>query len=426
MQVLAAHGPLTRCSAWSILPSPQRHLPRLYTRSLPTLASAIQPQSVPVPAPVGTPLQGPPSRLPTILANHPAPAAQGTHQALIDTFGRRHKYLRISLTDRCNLRCKYCMPEEGEDTVTPNAQPELLSTDELLRVISLFVRLGVRKIRLTGGEPTIRNDLDRIMGHIGELSRGLPKPLSLGITTNGIRLRKFMPDFKAAGLRNINLSLDTLVSAKWPLLTRKPQEWHKRVMKIIEDLMDQEEHFTLKVNCVLLKGVNDDEIGEFAELTRNWPLEVRFLEFMPFDGNSWSKNRLVSQATIVDIMQKHLHKQGVAAERLPPDSLHDVANLWQVPGWRGRIGIIASMSDAFCGGCNRLRLTSSGEIRNCLFGEEGWSLRDLMREGASDDQLTTAVATGIKAKNFKLGGAGDMQELKARSALRLPMIALGG
>jgi len=326
------------------------------------------------------------------------------------------------------LRCKYCMPEEGssEDTVVPTLSPELLSTDELLRVISLFVGLGVRKIRLTGGEPTIRNDLDRIVGHIGELSATLPKPLSLGITTNGIRLRKFMPLFRSAGMRNINLSLDTLVSAKWPLLTRKPAEWHKRVMKVIEDLCDQEEHFTLKVNCVLLKGVNDDEIGEFVELTRNMPLEVRFLEFMPFDGNSWSKNRLVSQATMIEAMQKHLHSKGLAAERLPPDSLHDVANLWKVPGWRGRIGIIASMSDAFCGGCNRLRLTSSGEIRNCLFGEEGWSLRDLMREGASDDQLTTEIASSTQKKYFKLGGAADMQELKARSALRLPMIALGG
>jgi len=359
----------------------------------------------------------------------PLQRSAGVDQALIDSFGRRHRYLRISLTDRCNLRCKYCMPDEGEgDMHIPNTSPELLSTEELQRVMSLFVRMGVNKIRLTGGEPTIRSDLDRILAHMGHLSAGAPKPLSLGITTNGVRLRKFLPGFRDAGLRNINLSLDTLVSAKFPLLARKPMEWHQRVVSVLKEVAEQEEHFTLKLNVVLLKGVNEEEIGDFVNLTEHLPLEVRFLEFMPFDGNSWSQNRLVPQATMVETMQRHLQDKAGAAEakRLPPDSLHDVANLWQVPGWRGRIGMIASMTDAFCGGCNRIRLTSSGEIRNCLFGEEGWSLRDDIRRGASDETLITTIATGVYKKNFKLGGARDMQELQAGSSKRLPMVALGG
>jgi len=319
------------------------------------------------------------------------------------------------------------MPEEGDDTVVPNASPNLLTTEELQRLTSLFVGLGVKKIRLTGGEPTIRSDLGQIMEHLGDVNAGLPKPLSMGITTNGVRLKKFLPHFRAAGLRNINLSLDTLVSAKFPLLARKPKEWHERILKVLKEAVAQEEHFTVKLNCVLLKGVNEEEIGDFVNLTQHMPLEVRFLEFMPFDGNSWSANRLVPQEKIVETMQQHLHSHsGTGAERLPPDSLNDVANLWKVPGWRGRIGIIASMTDAFCGGCNRIRLTSDGQLRNCLFGEEGWSLRDEIRNGACDDQLTTAIATAVKAKYFKLGGKRDMHEVKERAKLGLPMIALGG
>lgn len=357
----------------------------------------------------------------------PAGTVAGVNEALIDKFGRRHRYLRISLTDRCNLRCKYCMPDEGEDTVfTPSAGGELLTTEELHRLVSLFVSLGVRKIRLTGGEPTIRGDLASIIRHLGEVSAGAPEPLSMGITTNGVRLRKFLPHFRDAGLRSINLSLDTLVSAKFPLLARRSEEWHQRIMEVLRTVAEQEEHFTLKVNCVLLRGVNDDEIGEFVNLTKDMPLEVRFLEFMPFDGNSWSEGRLVSQDVIVESMQKHLERMGTSLERLPPDSPHDVANLWKVPGWRGRIGIIASMTDAFCGGCNRIRLTSNGQLRNCLFGEEGWSLRDEIRQGVSDELLTASIATGVKAKYTKLGGKRDMHELQERGALALPMVALGG
>jgi cyclic pyranopterin phosphate synthase len=320
------------------------------------------------------------------------------------------------------------MPDEGEDLpFSPNSDPELLTTDELLRLMTLFVDLGVRKVRLTGGEPTIRNDLGQIIGHLGELNSRLPEPLSMGITTNGVRLKKFLPHFRDAGFRNINLSLDSLISAKFPLLARKPQEWHQRILRVMEEVAAQEEHFSLKVNCCLLKGVNDDEIGEFVNLTEHLPIEVRFLEFMPFSGNSWSANRLVPQANIVEAMNEHLVRRlGRPAERLPPDSIHDVANLWKVPGWRGRIGIIASMTDAFCGGCNRIRLTSSGEIRNCLFGEEGFSLRDHIREGASDETLTSAITTGVRAKHAKLGGKRDMHELKERGGLSLPMIALGG
>jgi len=363
---------------------------------------------------------------PKQLARAPG-AVRNIDPALVDTFGRRHSYLRVSLTDRCNLRCKYCMPEEGEETMAPNSNPSVLKADELNRLMALFVSLGVKKVRLTGGEPTIRGDFARIVQDIGKLNARLPEPLSLGITTNGIRLHRFLPDLRSAGHWNINLSLDTLVPSKFPFLARRPEAWHRRVLDVVDAVKADTENFTLKINCVVLRGVNEDEIGSFVDLTEHLPVEVRFLEFMPFDGNSWSANRLVSQSDIVSEIQLHTERRGVGhAERLPPDSLSDVARLWQVPGWRGRIGVIASMTNAFCGGCNRIRLTSDGQLRNCLFGEEGWSLRDELRAGASDTQLANTIAQGVQKKFSKLGGKRDMHELRERAGHNLPMVALGG
>lgn len=346
---------------------------------------------------------------------------------LVDSFGRTHRYLRISLTDKCNMRCQYCIPEEGEEPVLPTTSGELLTREELRRLTRLMVGLGVRKVRLTGGEPTIRGDFGQIVEDLGQLSHGLSQPLSLGITTNGVRLSKFLPNLREAGLRNINLSLDTLVSAKWPLLTRRPKAWHDRVLKTLREVASLEEEFSLKVNCVLLRGVNEDEVGQFVDLTEHQRMEVRFLEFMPFDGNGWSRNRLVPQAEILAAIQRHVQQRGHGqAERLPPDSPSDVARLWRVPGWKGRVGIISSMTDAFCGGCNRIRFTADGQLRNCLFGEEGWSVRDAMRAGGSDDELTALIARGVRSKYAKLGGKRDMHELNERGGHNLRMMSLGG
>lgn len=368
-------------------------------------------------------------REPSVLsqAAQTRPAQASVDPALVDSFGRRHRYLRVSLTDRCNLRCQYCMPDEGEEPLVPNDGGDLLTAEELRRLTSLFVRLGVRKVRLTGGEPTIRGDFARVVEDLGQLNASLPEPLSLGLTTNGVRLQRFLPQLRAAGVRQVNLSLDTLVPAKFPLLARRPQSWHERVLQCMREVASQEDHFTLKVNCVLLRGVNEDEIGDFVDLTEHQAIEVRFLEFMPFDRNGWNANRLVPQADMLAAVERHLARRGLGPpDRLPPDSLNDVARLWKVPGWRGRLGFIASMTDAFCGGCNRLRLTSDGQLRNCLFGEEGWSLRDAVRAGVDDEALTATIASGVRSKFAKLGGKRDMHELRERGALGLPMVALGG
>lgn len=302
----------------------------------------------------------------------------------------------------------------------------MLTAEEIRRLVRFFVHLGIRKVRLTGGEPTIRGDFEHIIQDFAKLNSTLEEPLSLGITTNGVRLKRFLPQLRTAGFRNINLSLDTLVAAKFPLLARKPLEWHARILEAFREVSSQD-CFHLKLNCVLLRGVNEDEVGSFVDLTEKQNIEVRFLEFMPFDGNSWSSTRLVTQADIMVAIQQHLASRGLPeAQRLPPDSPNDVARLWKVPGWQGRIGVISSMTAAFCGSCNRIRLTSQGELRNCLFGETGWNLRDALRSDASDDALIASISEAVQRKHAMLGGKSDMHELQKRGSKALPMVALGG
>ncbi|XP_020873889.1 GTP 3',8-cyclase, mitochondrial, partial [Arabidopsis lyrata subsp. lyrata] len=213
---------------------------------------------------------------------------------LIDSFGRLHTYLRISLTERCNLRCQYCMPSEGVE-LTP--KPQLLSQSEIVRLAGLFVSAGVNKIRLTGGEPTIRNDIEEICLQLSSL-KGLK---NLAITTNGITLAKKLPKLQECGLDSLNISLDTLVPAKFEFLTRR--KGHDRVMKSIDTAIELG-YNPVKVNCVVMRGLNDDEICDFVELTREKPINVRFIEFMPFDGNVWNVKKLVPYAEVMDKVVK--------------------------------------------------------------------------------------------------------------------------
>lgn len=356
------------------------------------------------------------------------PPRPALSDALIDSFGRKHRYLRLSLTNKCNLRCQYCTPEEGEEPALPAASGDLLTSAEISRLLSVFVSLGVRKVRLTGGEPTIRGDFGKILDDLSTLNKAQgSQPLTLGITTNGVRLSRHLPKLRAAGLLDVNVSLDTLVAAKFPFLVRRDQRWHKRVMDVLYEMLEPGSPFRVKINCVVLRGANEEEIGSFVDLTEHLPVEVRFLEFMPFDSNGWDAKRLVSQAEIVESIKRHASSRSAGpVVRVPPDSPNDVARLWRVDGWRGRVGVIASMTDAFCGGCNRLRVTADGELRNCLFGEQGWSLRDLIRTGAGDDAIAAEVAAAVSAKFSKLGGKKDMHELQERGSLALGMMALGG
>ncbi|EIE21586.1 molybdenum cofactor biosynthesis prote [Coccomyxa subellipsoidea C-169] len=326
---------------------------------------------------------------------------------LTDTFGRMHTYLRISLTERCNLRCLYCMPEEGVD-LTPNE--DLMTTDEIMRLAELFAAAGVRKVRLTGGEPTLRRDLVELTAGI----RALPGVQAVGLTTNGLTLSRKLAALHAAGLNLLNISVDTLRSDRFESMTRR--RGHERVMGAIRHAVDLG-YDPVKVNVVVMRGVNDDELCDFVELTRDAPLNVRFIEYMPFDGNVWSDSKMVPYAEMMAAVQQQ-YPQGL--ERCL-DPRGEVAKNFRVPGFKGSVSFITSMTKAFCADCNRLRLMADGNLKVCLFGANEVSLRDAMREGASQDDLRAIISAAVDRK--KAAHAGMFEIAKTRNRA---MIKIGG
>ncbi|XP_042449891.1 GTP 3',8-cyclase, mitochondrial-like [Zingiber officinale] len=325
---------------------------------------------------------------------------------LVDSFGRFHNYLRISLTERCNLRCQYCMPAEGVE-LTPKA--ELLSHDEIIRLASLFVTSGVDKIRLTGGEPTIRKDIEDICSSLSNL-KGLR---TLAMTTNGIVLSKKLPRLKDCGLNAINISLDTLVPAKFEFMTRR--KGHQMVMESINTAVELG-YNPVKINCVVMRGLNDDEIYDFVEMTREKPINVRFIEFMPFDGNVWNVKKLVPYAEMLDRVRQRFKN----VERCK-DHPTDTAKNFKIKDYCGTISFITSMTEHFCAGCNRLRLLADGNFKVCLFGPSEVSLRDPLRAGVDDLVLKEIIGAAVKRKKAAHAGMFDL----AKTANR-PMIHIGG
>ncbi|KAG6467897.1 hypothetical protein ZIOFF_072462 [Zingiber officinale] len=352
---------------------------------------------------------------------------------LVDSFGRFHNYLRISLTERCNLRCQYCMPAEGVE-LTPKA--ELLSHDEIIRLASLFVTSGVDKIRLTGGEPTIRKDIEDICSSLSNL-KGLR---TLAMTTNGIVLSKKLPRLKDCGLNAINISLDTLVPAKFEFMTRR--KGHQMVMESINTAVELG-YNPVKINCVVMRGLNDDEIYDFVEMTREKPINVRFIEFMPFDGNVWNVKKLVPYAEMLDRVVRYIsarcwnHKlinlsmiltinSSMQRQRFKnvercKDHPTDTAKNFKIKDYCGTISFITSMTEHFCAGCNRLRLLADGNFKVCLFGPSEVSLRDPLRAGVDDLVLKEIIGAAVKRKKAAHAGMFDL----AKTANR-PMIHIGG
>ncbi|XP_074548858.1 molybdenum cofactor biosynthesis protein 1 isoform X2 [Halichoeres trimaculatus] len=324
---------------------------------------------------------------------------------LTDNFGRRHSYLRISLTEKCNLRCQYCMPEEGVK-LTPRGQ--LLSTSEILSLARLFVQEGVEKIRLTGGEPLIRPDVLDIITELRKLE-GLR---TIAVTTNGINLAKLLPKLKDAGLDLINISLDSLVPAKFEFIVRR-KGFHK-VMEGIEKAIEMG-YNPVKVNCVVMRGLNEDELLDFVALTEKKPLEVRFIEYMPFDGNKWNFKKMVSYQEMLD----RIRQQWPDLEMLQTGQT-DTAKTFKVPGFTGQVGFITSMSDHFCGSCNRLRITADGNLKVCLFGNSEVSLRDVLRSGSSDEELLQIIGAAVGRKKKQHAGMFSISQMKNR-----PMILIG-
>ncbi|KAG6008588.1 hypothetical protein E4U21_004228 [Claviceps maximensis] len=306
---------------------------------------------------------------------------------LTDKFHRQHDYLRISITERCNLRCVYCMPAEG---VPLSPKRELLTTPEIIMLSSIFVSQGVSKIRLTGGEPTVRQDIVPLMQQIGALrTRGLKE---LCITTNGISLRRKLDSMVQAGLTGVNLSLDTLDPWQFQIMTRR--KGFDAVLNSIDRILEMNQLgacIKLKINCVVMRGVNDGQVLRFVEMTREKDLEIRFIEYMPFDGNRWNKNKMISYSEMLGMIREQYPK----LEKVVDDK-NDTSKAWHVPGFAGRIGFITSMTHNFCGTCNRLRITSDGNLKVCLFGNAEVSLRDILRRSNNGDPIDAQAYEAMK------------------------------
>ena len=346
--------------------------------------------------------------------------------ALIDPLGRRHTHLRLSLTERCTLRCTYCMPASGLEW-TPNKL--LLTTDELERIAALFIGMGVEKVRLTGGEPLARKDAVEVARRIGAMS-GVRH---LAMTTNGLALSKHLPELREAGVSQLTLSLDTLRADRFRALTRR--DGLDRVLGAMEAAVASGYGVgtgrPLKMNVVVLRDEsasggavgNDDEVADLAALALRLPLEVRFIEWMPFAGLGWEKSALVpwteTRARIEDV-------HGPLAPRDDaPDSTAQTFTFAR--GGPGRVGFIASMTAPFCRGCTRLRVTADGALKVCLFGSAEVSLRDAMREGATDADLRTLVAGAVARKKPAHDGQTlGLDALAAGASGNRAMIAIGG
>jgi len=306
---------------------------------------------------------------------HPGP--------LVDGFGRVHRDLRISVTDRCNLRCTYCMPAEGMNWLP---RTELLTFEEIERVARLMVeRFGFTSIRLTGGEPTVRARLPLLVGRLAALD------VDLSLTTNATGLGLIARDLAAAGLRRVNISLDSLRRDRVVDLTRR--DCLDQVLDGIDAALDAGLR-PVKLNAVLIRGVNDDEVIDFATFGRERGVSVRFIEFMPLDASgAWSTDKVVSRDEIVAAID--------AVYPLEIRAGHNGSEPAEVFRYRdgaGDFGVIASVTDAFCGSCDRVRLTADGQLRSCLFALDETDLRALLRGGASDDDLATAVTECVASK----------------------------
>ncbi|HIE52469.1 MAG TPA: GTP 3',8-cyclase MoaA [Armatimonadetes bacterium] len=316
-----------------------------------------------------------------VLSLIPPLAGGAATEGLIDRFGRSLSSLRLSVTDRCNFRCLYCMPEEGVKWLP---RTEILTFEELARIARIFVRLGVTKIRLTGGEPLVRKDLPVLV----RMLSGIEGLQDLALTTNGFLLRKHARSLKEAGLRRLNVSLDTLDPEKFARLTRR-----RGLEEVLAGLEEAERvgFWPLKINTVALRGVTDGEILAFAELARRKPYQVRFIEYMPLDaGNFWEWNKVLTGQEILAII-----KAVYPLEPVSEEGAMTPARRYRFVDGRGEIGIIASVTQPFCDHCDRLRVTADGKLRTCLFAVAETDLRTPLRGGATDEEIANLIREAV-------------------------------
>jgi len=301
---------------------------------------------------------------------------------LIDRFGREHTYLRISVTDRCNLRCLYCMPLEG---INWRRKDEILTFEEILRIARVFVEMGIRKIRLTGGEPLVRRNLENLVKKLG----ALPGIETLAMTTNGVLLKDKVRMLKEYGLNALNISLDSLRVERFKEITKREdfENVFSGIKAAIETGFD-----ALKLNVVVMAGLNDDEILDFVDFVKDKAMNVRFIEYMPFKDNQWDPAGVFPYAEMRRLIEERYELVPLAAEA------GAVAKDFRIASFPGTVSFITSMTDSFCGTCNRLRLTADGHVKSCLFYPAEVSLRDELRSGIGDQALRKLIQSAVLQK----------------------------
>lgn len=331
------------------------------------------------------------------------------NNGIVDNFGRIHDYLRISLTERCNLRCTYCMPEEGIQLRDRN---EFMTGEELLQIAEKFVELGVKKIRLTGGEPLIKKNIEQIINGLSKLD------VELAITTNAVLLDRYIDLLWDNGVRNINISLDSLKEDRFNGISRR--NYFEKIKDNIDLAINH--GFNVKINVVLMRDVNDDEIIDFVEWSKIDPIQVRFIEFMPFDGNNWDWNSKISQTEIMDKIEAKYGRKSVL--RLEDDK-NKIARNFMLSDSKGSFGIISSVTNPFCDSCNRIRLTADGKIKNCLFSS---TETDLLKElrGGKIENLNQLIIDSVKNKKQFHGGITNFENLKKDDIVNRTMVSIGG
>ncbi len=325
---------------------------------------------------------------------------------LIDSFNRVHDYLRISLTDACNFRCFYCMPNE-EIEVSP--QDKLMTKEEVYQLAKIFVELGVKKIRLTGGEPLVRKDFGEIIQSLATFG------IELTITTNGMLIHRYIDDFKKAGIHSINVSLDSLDAKNFFSITKRNE--FQTVFNNIHLLLKN--NFYVKVNMVVMRGVNEHEINKFVEWTKDLPLHIRFIEFMPFTANRWMSEKVFTYKEIIESISQEFEFIKLQDEK------NATAKKYKALNHQGTFAVISTMSEPFCSTCNRIRLTADGKIKNCLFSKNEDDLLTQLREGKDVKEI---IIKNIYSKAKAQGGQlqQDFSKINTDTLKNRSMISIGG
>ncbi len=325
-----------------------------------------------------------------------------------DSFDRSIDYVRIAVTDRCNLRCFYCMPAKG---IPHEPRAHLLSYEEIIRLLKVLGQLGFQKVRFTGGEPFLRKDFIKLLESTAEIEAYK----SIHITSNGTLLQKHIPKLKQLGITKINLSIDSLDKERFHKITRRDD--FDKVMQTFHLLVDN--GFKIKLNAVIMKGINTQDIIPLAELAKDNPVDVRFIEEMPFNGGYKKNIEMYSARDIETDLKGHYPN----LEKLPKKH-GDTASLLSVPDYKGNIGVIAAFSRTFCNTCNRLRISSKGDIKSCLYDDGVFNIRDYMRAGVSDEQLAGKFLEIVRLKPKDGFEAEKMR--KAPAAALQSMSSIGG